>query len=66
MSKFDKCIQQAIDSGTLSLKMAEALRTDASVFEAKLRAEGIHSAEQAKLLGVEASSPASHVNCQAQ
>lgn len=53
MSKFDKCIQQAIDSGTLSLKLAEALRTDASVFEAKLRAEGIHSAEQAKLLGVE-------------
>ena len=53
MSKFDKCIQQAIDSGTLSLKMAEALRTDAAVFEAQLRSQGIHSAEQAKLLGVE-------------
>tara|TARA_R110000868_G_scaffold94417_2_gene260467 strand:+ start:241 stop:2667 length:2427 start_codon:yes stop_codon:yes gene_type:complete len=53
MSKFDKCIQQAIDSGTLSLKMAEDLRTDASVFEAQLRSQGIHSAEQAKLLGVE-------------
>ena len=53
MSKFDKCIQQAIEAGTLSPMMADALRTDASVFEAKLRAEGIHSAEQAKLLGVE-------------
>ena len=53
MSKFDKCIQQAIEAGTLSPMMADALRTDASVFEAKLRAEGIHSSEQAKLLGVE-------------
>ena len=53
MSKFDKCIQQAIDAGQLSPKLAEALRVDASVFEAALRAKGIHSAEQAKLLGVE-------------
>ena len=53
MSKFDKCVQQAIDAGKLSPKLAEALRVDALVFEAKLRAQGIHSKEQAKLLGAE-------------
>ncbi len=51
MSKFDKCIQQAIDAGTLSPKMAEALRVDAAVFEAELRAKGIHSKEQAAAIG---------------
>jgi len=53
MSKFDKCIQQAIDAGQLSPKLAEALRTDALVFEAELRAKGVHSKEQASILGAE-------------
>lgn len=53
MSKFDECVQQAIKAGTLSPRMADALRTDAMAFEAKLRAEGIHTKEQAKILGVE-------------
>ena len=54
MSKFDDCIQAAIASGKLSPKMASALRADAEAFEAKLRAEGIHSESQAKAMGVEA------------
>jgi len=53
MSKLDKCFNEAIASGKLSIKLAEELRQDASIFEAQLRAQGIHSAEQAKILGVE-------------
>jgi len=53
MSKLDKCFNDAIASGKLSIKLAEELRQDASVFEAQLKAQGIHSSEQAKILGVE-------------
>ena len=53
MSKLDRCFNEAIASGKLSIKLAEELRQDASIFEAQLRAKGIHSAEQAKILGVE-------------
>tara|TARA_B100000787_G_scaffold169752_1_gene162108 strand:- start:79 stop:2493 length:2415 start_codon:yes stop_codon:yes gene_type:complete len=53
MSKLDKCFNEAIASGKLSIKLAEELRQDASIFEAQLKAQGIHSSEQAKILGVE-------------
>ena len=53
MSKLDRCFNEAIASGKLSIKLAEELRQDASIFEAQLRAKGIHSSEQAKILGVE-------------
>ena len=56
MSSFNDCVQQAIAAGTLSPNLAKLLREDAEVFEAQLNAQGIHSAEQAKFLGVEAAS----------
>ena len=56
MSSFNDCVQQAIASGTLSPNLAKLLREDAEVFEAQLNAQGIHSAEQAKFLGIEAAS----------
>ena len=37
----------------MSLKLADELRQDASIFEAQLKSKGIHSAEQAQVLGVE-------------
>ena len=53
MNRLDKCFKEAIASGKMSLKLADELRQDASIFEAQLRSKGIHSAEQAQVLGVE-------------